>query len=132
MNRTIQIVTAIAVGVIEFFFGEIDRLLYALLAMIIIDYATGVIAAIVEKRLSSAIGFKGIAKKICILLIVATGHIIGCCVLGKGETCRDMIVGFFIMNEGISVLENGIKIGLPVPQKFKEMLEQVKNKAEGE
>ena len=128
MNKTIQIISAILTGIMGLIFGEMDRLLIALMAMIVIDYATGVIVAIVKKRLSSAVGFKGIARKVYILILVAVGHIVGCYVFGSGEACRDMIIGFYIANEGISILENGVKLGLPLPDKFVAALEQLKGK----
>lgn len=128
MNKVIQIISAIIAGIMGLIFGEMDKLLFALLAMIIIDYATGVMVAIVKKRLSSAVGFKGIAKKVYILILVAVGHIVGSYVFDTGEACRDMIIGFYIANEGISILENGVKLGLPLPEKFVAALEQLKGK----
>jgi len=128
MNKVVQIISAIIAGIMGLIFGEMDKLLFALLAMIIIDYATGVMVAIVKKRLSSAVGFKGIAKKVYILILVAVGHIVGSYVFDTGEACRDMIIGFYIANEGISILENGVKLGLPLPEKFVAALEQLKGK----
>ena len=128
MNKVVQIISAIIAGIMGLIFGEMDKLLFALLAMIIIDYATGVMVAIVKKRLSSAVGFKGIAKKVYILILVAVGHIVGSYVFDSGEACRDMIIGFYIANEGISILENGVKLGLPLPEKFVAALEQLKGK----
>lgn len=128
MNKTIQFLSAIIAGIMGLIFGEMDKLLFALLAMIIIDYATGVMVAIVKKRLSSAVGFKGIAKKVYILILVAVGHIVGSYVFDSGEACRDMVIGFYLANEGISVLENGAKLGLPLPEKLVAALEQLKGK----
>lgn len=128
MNKVVQIISAIIAGIMGLIFGEMDKLLFALLAMIIIDYATGVMVAIVKKRLSSAVGFKGIAKKVYILILVAVGHIVGSYVFDSGEACRNMIIGFYISNEGISILENGVKLGLPLPEKFVAALEQLKGK----
>ena len=128
MNRTIQIVTAIGVGVAGLVLGDLNGLLVALILLMIFDYATGVIVAIVRKKLSSAVGFKGIAKKVFILVLVAVGHILGRYVFGSGEACRDMIIGFYIANEGI--LENCATLGLPLPKQLISIVDQLKNKNE--
>ena len=128
MNKVVQIISAIIAGIMGLIFGELNKFLFALMVMIIFDYATGVMVAIVKKRLSSAVGFKGIAKKVYILILVAVGHIVGSYVFDSGEACRDMIIGFYIANEGISILENGVKLGLPLPEKFVAVLEQLKGK----
>lgn len=128
MNKVVQIISAIIAGIMGLIFGEMNKLFFALLAMIAIDYTTGVMVAITKKRLSSAVGFKGIAKKIVILAFVAVGHIVGYYVFDSGEACRDMVIGFYIANEGISILENGAKLGLPLPQKLRAALEQLKGK----
>ena len=130
MNRTIQIVTAIGVGVAGLVLGDLNGLLVALILLMIFDYTTGVIVAIARKKLSSAVGFKGIAKKVFILVLVAVGHILGRYVFGSGEACRDMIIGFYIANEGISILENSAKLGLPLPKQLISILDQLKNKTE--
>ena len=128
MSKIIQIISGVTAGVAGFIWGDFNGLFYALLTFMVFDYLSGVIVAIHRKKLSSAVGFKGIAKKVFILMFVAIGHIIGVYVFGSGEVCRDMVIGFYIANEGISILENGAKLGLPLPKKLKAILEQLRSK----
>lgn len=128
MSRVIQFLSAAAAVIAGFIWGDFNGLFYALLTFMVFDYLSGVIVAIHRKKLSSAVGFKGIAKKVFILMFVAIGHIIGVYVFGSGEVCRDMVIGFYIANEGISILENGAKLGLPLPKKLKAILEQLRSK----
>ena len=102
----------------------------ALIALIILDYISGVIAAAVEKRLSSEVGAKGIAKKIFMLLIVALANIVDTSVIGDGHVLKTVTVVFYICNECISLIENAGRIGVPVPKKLLDVLEQLKNKDE--
>ena len=82
--------------------------------------------AILEKQLSSEIGFKGIFKKVLIFILVGAAHIIDYKVLGNGSVIRTAVIFFYISNEGISILENASKIGLPIPQKLRNILEQLR------
>ena len=132
MNKIIQIIAASAAAVCGFLFGEFDGLMYALIAFMVLDYISGVLVAIAQKELSSKVGFKGIAKKICILMLVAVGHLIDEHVLGGGVVCRSMVTGFYIANEGISVLENAAELGLPLPKKLISVLEQLKEDSDKE
>lgn len=116
--------------VISFLFGDIDGMLIALVSIIVLDYISGVIAAVIEKRLSSAVGAKGIAKKIFMLLIVALANIIDINVIG-GHTLKTVTVVFYLCNECISLIENAGKIGVPVPAKLLQVLEQLKEKDRG-
>ena len=106
-------------------FGGLDAMLIALLVFITFDYITGIIAAIIEGNLSSKVGFSGLLKKIVILIIVAVAHTIGQA-LGISEV-RSLVIGFYIANEGLSILENAGRIGVPLPQKLLDILEQLKN-----
>ena len=115
---------------ISFLFGDMEGMLIALIALIILDYISGVIAAAVEKRLSSAVGAKGIAKKIFMLLIVALANIVDINVIGDGHVLKTVTVVFYICNECISLIENAGRIGVPVPKKLLDVLEQLKNKDE--
>ena len=124
------IFTAIG-GYLGYFLGGLDGFLYALIAFVAIDYITGVMAAIVEHKLSSEIGFKGIFKKVLIFIFVAVGNIIDSKIVGEGGTIRTAVIFFYLSNEGISIVENATRIGLPVPEKLKNVLEQLQNK-EGE
>ncbi len=131
----IQIVVTAIGGVIGSFLGagspggSVDGFLYALIVFVIIDYITGVMVGISQKKLSSEIGFKGIFKKVLIFLLVGIGSIIDTKILGEGNVVRTAVVFFYLSNEGISILENVSVIGLPIPQKLKDVLEQL-NKEE--
>ena len=105
-------------------------MLYTLLAFAVIDYITGVMCAVVDKKLSSAIGFKGICRKVLIFALVGIGHILDTHVIGSGSVMRTAIIFFYISNEGVSIIENAVHIGLPVPQKLKDVLEQLHNRSE--
>lgn len=94
----------------------------------ILDYITGLMSAYIRKEISSATGFRGIAKKVFIMVLVAVGHVLDTRVIGDGTVCRSAVIGFYIANEGISILENSGKIGLPLPEKLLNVLEQLKNK----
>lgn len=112
-------------GLIGSLFGELDGILYALLVFIIIDYLTGIFAAVVEKQLSSSIGFRGIFKKIAILFLVSIGHLVDTAIIKQGGTIRTMVIFFYLSNEGLSILENTIRIGLPIPEKLQAILKQI-------
>ncbi len=107
--------------------GGMDGFLMALVLFVIIDYITGVMAAIVKKKVSSEVGFKGIAKKIAIFCLVAVASVIDADVIGQGSVIRMSVIFFYLSNEGISILENVSRIGLPIPKKLKNVLEQLKD-----
>ena len=108
--------------------GTMDSLFIALLIFVVIDYITGVIVAIFTKTLSSEVGFKGIAKKVCIFILVAVGNIIDVYVIGSGASVRTMVIFFYLANEGISILENAAVIGLPIPEKLRDILKNMEDK----
>lgn len=114
--------------VLSFLFGDMEGLMVALIALIILDYISGVIAAAVEKRLSSEVGALGIAKKIFMLLIVALANIVDINVIGDGHVLKTVTVVFYICNECISLIENAGRIGVPVPKKLLDVLEQLRDK----
>jgi len=128
----IQLVLSAFGGVVGWFLGGLDGLLYALLTFVVIDYITGVMCAIVDKKLSSKIGFKGIFKKVLIFAMVAIGHIIDINLIGTGSVLRTAVIFFYLSNEGISFLENTAHLGLPIPSKLKAVLEQLHDRAEKE
>lgn len=114
-------------GYVGFYLGSIDAFIYTLLAFVIADYITGVLRAGVERKLSSSVGFKGIAKKIVIFIVVGIANLCDVNLIkGDGTMIRTAIIFFYIANEGLSILENTMAIGLPVPEKLREMLEQLK------
>ena len=102
--------------------------MYALVAFIVTDYVTGVLCAIVERNLSSAIGFRGIAQKVFILALVGVANILDVHVVGSGCILHSAVIFFYCANEGISIIENAARIGLPVPEKLVEVMRQLKNK----
>lgn len=132
MENYVKIVTSILGAICGFIFGALDGLLYTLIALIVIDYISGVLVAIAEKKLSSEVGFKGIAKKVAILSLVAVGHLLDDAVLGGGAVVRNAVIFFYIANEGISILENAGNLGLPLPNKLKAVLKQLKESSDEE
>lgn len=123
--NTIQMIWAVLGGYIGYFLGGWDGFLYALVAFVVIDYITGLMVAVLEKRLSSEVGFRGIFKKVVLLSLVAVGHIVDSRLLQNQGVIRTAVIFFYLSNEGISILENTAKIGLPVPEKLKEVLSQL-------
>ena len=109
-------------GFLGWFFGGFDGFLYALVVFVVCDYFTGVLAAAIKHELSSEVGFKGIAKKVCIFVLVGIANIIDTQILQNGAAIRTAVVFFYLANEGLSCLENAAVIGLPVPEKLKEKL----------
>lgn len=134
----IQICFAAVGGWLGWFLGGADGFLYALVAFVVMDYMTGVLCAILDKKLSSEIGAKGIFKKVLIFLLVGVGHILdeqilgGSVSLGGSSIIRTAVIFFYLSNEGLSILENTAHIGLPIPQKLKEILTQLHNRSEKE
>ena len=122
-----------AVGaVLGFMYGEVTGLFWALIAFMALDYITGVVVAIIEKRLSSEVGFRGLAKKFLILVFVAVGHIADTYILGGTPAAMSAVMLLYMANEGISIIENAASLGLPVPKKLTSIMEQIKNKSESE
>lgn len=117
---------AAAGGFFGWFVGGLDGVLYALIVFVAVDYATGLMAAGLERKLSSSVGFRGIFKKVVIFCLVAVGHMIDAHVIGNGSVLRTAVIFFYLSNEGISILENAGRIGLPIPEKLKRVLEQLK------
>ena len=125
----IQVAIAAAGGWLGWFLGGLDGFLYALIAFVAIDYLTGVMCAIVNKELSSEVGFKGLFRKILIFVMVGVGHILDTQVIGDGSVLRTAVIFFYLSNEGVSLLENAAHLGLPVPEKLKDVLAQLHNKS---
>ena len=124
--NTIQITITTIGGWLGYFLGGLDGLIYALIAFVVIDYITGVMCAVLEKKLSSEVGARGIFKKVLIFSLVGIAHIIDTRLIGTGSALRTAILFFYIANEGISIIENAAIIGLPVPKKLTEILAQLK------
>ena len=119
-------------GWIGWFLGGVDGMLIALIVLMALDYISGVMCAIEDKKLSSAIGFKGIAKKVLILMLVGVANILDVNVVGGGAILRGAVICFYLSNEGLSLLENAAYLGLPVPDKLKSILAQLHDRSEKE
>lgn len=128
--NAVQLVFTAVGGWLGFFLGGCDGLLYALIAFVVIDYITGVMCAVNDKTLSSAVGFKGICRKVLIFLMVGIANVLDVHIIKTGSVLRTAAIFFYISNEGISLLENASHLGLPVPEKIKAVLEQLHDKAE--
>ncbi|WP_277407369.1 phage holin family protein [Lacrimispora xylanisolvens] len=124
--NTMQYVFAAMGGSLGAVLGGFDGFLYALIVFVVVDYMTGVMVGILNKELSSQIGFRGIFKKVVIFSLVAVAHIIDTHVIQNGSVLRTTVIFFYLSNEGISILENAALIGLPIPKKMKDVLEQLK------
>lgn len=128
----IQIIFTALGAFLGWLLGGADGFLYALIAFVVIDYLTGVMCAIVDKNLSSNVGFKGICRKALIFCLVGIGNILDVYVLQDGGVLRTAVIFFYLSNEGISLLENATHLGLPVPEKIKSVLAQLHNKGGGD
>lgn len=127
---SVQVVFTAIGGWLGWFLGGCDGLMYALIAFVVVDYITGIMCAIVDKRLSSAVGFKGICKKVLIFLLVGVANILDVNIIGSGSVLRTAAIFFYLSNEGVSLLENASHLGLPVPNAIKEVLQQLHDRAE--
>ena len=119
-------------GWLGYVLGGMDGFLIALVVFMTIDYATGIMCAVVDKKLSSAVGFRGIFKKVLILMLVGIANVIDVHIVGTGSALRGATVCFYLSNEGLSILENTVHLGLPVPEKLKDVLSQLHNRDEKE
>jgi toxin secretion/phage lysis holin len=123
-----KICTAGIGACISCFFGGWGQLLNILLLLVIFDYISGVAASAIEGRLSSAIGAKGIAKKVLIFLIVAVAHQIDL-IMGKGSLLMDAAIFFYLANELLSITENAGRSGIPLPDQLKQAVEILRGKS---
>lgn len=130
--NTLQLIFAAIGGWLGYYLGGFDGLLYALIAFVICDYVTGIMCAVSDKKLSSEVGFKGIAKKVVIFILVAVANIIDTNVITQGAILRTAVISFYLSNEGLSLVENATHLGLPVPDKLKAVLAQLHDRAEKE
>lgn len=121
----ISIITGLAGGLIASIFGAWDKILWALVVLMVLDYVMGVIKAIYKKELSSSVGFKGLLKKISILVIVALSNVIQE-LMGGNIAIREIVIMFYIANEGISILENVAAVSTKMPQALKDILLQLR------
>ena len=121
----VQMVATLIGGWLGYFLGGLDGLLIALIIFMVLDYITGLMCAVIDKKLSSAVGFRGICKKVLILMLVGLANVIDMHVAGTGSALRGAVIAFYLSNEGLSLLENAAHIGLPIPEKMKEVLAQL-------
>ena len=119
-------------GWLGYFLGGCDGLIIALVIFVAVDYLTGVLCAIADKKLSSEVGFKGIARKVLIFLLVGVANILDVEVIGTGSILRTAVIFFYLSNEGVSLLENAGHLGLPIPAQLKDVLEQLHHRSEKE
>lgn len=126
----IQAIFAAIGGYIGWFLGGVDGFMYALITFVIIDYVTGLMVAVLERKLSSEVGFRGIFKKVLIFTFVGIGNVIDVHLIGNGSAIRTAVIFFYVSNEGISIIENSAKIGLPIPEKLRDVLKQLNKEDE--
>ena len=124
----LQIAIAGIGGWLGYALGGCDGLLTALVILMVIDYITGVMCAIVDRKLSSEVGFKGICKKVLVMMLVTVANVIDVHVVGTGSALRGATVCFYLSNEGLSILENAVHLGMPVPEGLREVLAQLHNR----
>ena len=125
MKTVFDSVFAVIGAFLGFYFGKLDGLLIVLCIFSIIDYLTGIISAIMQKNLSSAIGFKGLMKKKLMFIFVGMANLIDIYLIGSGQVLRSAVIFFYLSNEGLSITENAVEIGLPIPPVLTKFLNKV-------
>ncbi|EOS28035.1 toxin secretion/phage lysis holin [Lachnospiraceae bacterium 28-4] len=125
--RAQWIVLVVKRGIVEDVLGGWDGLLSALILFMVVEYLTQILVAILNKKRSNEIGFCGIAKKVSIIFLVAVGNVIDVLVIQNGSIIRTAVIFFYLSNEGIIIIENVAILGLPIPQRLKDILEQLKD-----
>ena len=128
----IQLIFAAIGGWLGYFLGGCDGLLFTLVIFVAVDYVTGVMCAIANHTLSSEVGFRGICRKVLIFILIGVGHLLDVNVIGTGSILRTALIFFYLSNEGLSLIENAAYLGLPIPQKLKDVLEQLHERSEKE
>lgn len=125
-NMTLYLkgVTGAIAGIASVVFGPLDGLFYSLVFCVVADYITGICAAVYQKKLDSRIGYVGILKKVVLMTVVALAYIIG--QVAGVPAIRDVVIGFYIANEGLSILENASKMNIKYTEKLKNWLSQLK------
>lgn len=118
-------------GGLGYFFGGCDGLIIALILFAVIDYITGVMCAVSDRKLSSSVGFKGICRKVLIFMLVGVANVIDIEIINSGSALRTAVIFFYLSNEGLSLIENAVHLGLPVPEKLRAVLEQLHDKERG-
>lgn len=136
MQKEQKAFLSLVVGFLSFLLNAFNELIVVLMFLMILDYITGVIKAIVLKQLDSSIGYKGILKKVQMLIVIAVAmsvdYIAGTLGWNTSNYISGAVICFFISNEGLSILENSAMMGLPIPKVLKSILNQIKDKSEKE
>lgn len=127
----IQCAFTVIGGWLGYFLGGCDGLIIALILFVATDYITGLMCAVVDRNLSSSVGFKGIFRKVIIFMLVGIANIIDIQIIKSGSVLRTAVTFFYLSNEGLSLIENAAHLGLPVPDKLKAVLEQLHDKERG-
>lgn len=126
----LRVACAAVGGLIGAYFGELRGLVIMLVVFVVLDYITGVLAAIITKTLDSTVGWRGLLKKVLIFILVALSALLDKHALGGGALARTATIFFYAANEGISIIENSARCGVPIPEKLRAILEQLKDKGE--
>ena len=121
----LQMACAALGGWLGYFLGGMDGLMIALIVFMMLDYITGLMCAVMDKKLSSDVGFRCICKKVLILMLVGVANVVDIHIVGTGSALRSAVICFYLSNEGLSLLENAAHIGLPIPDKMKDVLAQL-------
>lgn len=116
--------------ILLYYIGGMDKLIYTLIAFVSVDYITGVVSAVSHKELNSSVGYKGIFHKIIIFCLVGIANLLDSNILNSQGILRTAVILYYIANEGISIIENAGEIGIPIPQKLLDVLEQLKGEQE--
>ncbi|MBQ8693363.1 MAG: phage holin family protein [Synergistaceae bacterium] len=127
MTDWISYLAGLLGGALGWYFGGLDGLIFALLALSAIDYISGVSAAFAQHELSSSIGFTGIARKVMIFALVGAANVVDKLIFAQADTLRTAVIFFYIANETLSIIENAIKLGVPIPDVLKDKLAQLHN-----
>ena len=124
----INALTAALGGFLVWFLGDRDGFLYTLVAFMAADFATGLMCAVRDRALSNKVGWAGIFRKAAIFLLVGVGHLLDTYVLRHDHIVRTSIIFFYLSNEGISLLENAVTLGLPVPETLRDILARLRDR----
>lgn len=130
MKTVFDSIFAVIGAILGFYFGKLDGLLIVLCVFSVLDYLTGILSAIISKNLSSSIGFKGLLKKMLIFAFVGMANLLDVYMVGSGQVLRTAVIFFYLSNEGLSIVENAVEIGLPVPAALTGFLKKVNENAE--
>lgn len=126
----ISIIGGVIGGFLSYYLGGWDILLKTVVMLAVLDYITGWIKGIYQKRLSSEIGFRGLLKKMVIFIVIAVTYAIQK-LIGESVPLREVVITFYICNEALSLLENAA-IFIPIPERIEEILLQLRDKSKGE